>query len=179
MATNLFLQLSAPTGVLLQSGFSKAPVGESLDTSHQSWIELKSVQFGVDNANSIGGGTGRAKFQEFQITKSVDVASPALFAVSASGARFPTVSLAVRKTGAPGSVADNLKYEFHVVYITSIQWSGDANSNLTETITFAYAALGVDYRMMDQAGKLLPPSIATWDQLANSAPDSLTFNSLT
>jgi type VI secretion system secreted protein Hcp len=61
-------------------------------------IELESFSWGSQATASQGGGSGsgRVRSQDLQVTRSVDVASPKLFAACASGQHFKTVSLTFR-----------------------------------------------------------------------------------
>jgi type VI secretion system secreted protein Hcp len=166
----MFLQFSAPVGA---PGIS-TPVGESTNTAHQKWVEVAGFQFGVDNPTTIGSatsgaGAGKAKFAEFQISKKVDASSPSLFTICATGAHFPTVTLAISRAGS--TQGDFLTYEFHTVIVTSIAWASDDPAP-TETVTFAYGALGVDYHTQDSTGKLGTGEIATWNQITNSQADN-------
>ena len=180
MAVNYFLQLSDPVNG------PKMPAGESLNKVHAGWIEISSFSFGEANPIAIGSatagaGAGKVKFNEFQITKQVDSTSAALFQLCASGGHMPTMVLAVAKSaGATATSTDYLKFEFHLVFVSSITWAnGDATP--VETITFAYGALGLAYRAQDPSGTFsTKPLVGTWSQVYNSPTDSTTpFTQLT
>lgn len=63
--------------------------GNSTFPGHEGWIEVESASYGnlaLTEENHVaiqsatgGAGAGKAKFNEFSITKAVDVASPKLF----------------------------------------------------------------------------------------------------
>jgi type VI secretion system secreted protein Hcp len=118
--------------------------GESHTTTHGAF-EIKDFSFGVENPTTIGSATagaggGKAKFNEFQITTTLDSASAAFFKSCVAGAHYDTVILEMRKAGGdpthPGTAF--LKYTFHTVFVTKIDWSGPGDESPTEAITFVY-----------------------------------------
>jgi type VI secretion system Hcp family effector len=182
MAIDAFLTFSIPPAASpLQT---KNPTGESLDAQHAGWIQIASFSLGTSNPTAVGSatmgaGAGKAAFHEFQITKPVDSASPSLFAACAAGTNFPAMFLAVRKAGA---TADYLRYEFHTVHVSSVEWSdGNGQDIPSESVSFAYGALGVAYHTQSATGALSPtPLTATWDQVTNTANDTtVSFTHLT
>src|SRR5436853_5410128 len=78
--------------------------GESTDVQHKGEFEIKDFSFGVENPTTIGSATGGAgagkiKFNEFQIKKTTDKASPLFFKNCCVGAHYKTVTVAMRKSG--------------------------------------------------------------------------------
>ena len=74
-------------------------------------FEIKDWSFGVENPTTIGSATGGAgagkiKFNEFQITKMVDGASPAFFKNCVAGTHLKTVNVAYRPASAASDVLD-------------------------------------------------------------------------
>src|SRR4051794_39194383 len=77
-------------------------IGETQDVDHKNSLEIKEFSFGVENPTTIGSmsggaGAGKAKFNEFNVKKAVDAASPLLFAACGQGCHFPEVTLSIRK----------------------------------------------------------------------------------
>ena len=84
-------------GALVAPGGTATAVSAAADTSNAGTAEIKDVivvdsfSFGVENPTTIGSATGGAgagkiKFNEFQIKKTIDNASPVLFKQAAAGA---------------------------------------------------------------------------------------------
>jgi len=163
---------TAATGGLLSSAATK-PQGETQDKwfSAKGALELLSISFGVAQAETTGSGSGgasagKAKFDEFQIEKFVDLASVPLFNACAAGAHFPSVCLAVRKAG-----GDPLLYfqtVFRQVFVTNISWTGGAGEEAPkETIKFKYGAMGVQYARQLSTGAAGTPIQAHWSMVTN------------
>ena len=126
--------------------------GESQDTSlsgKAGWSAIRSVTFSTEHPASIGtsstgAGGGKVQFNDFTITKFVDIASPSLFLALCSGDTFKEVDIVVRKavggTEASGTLG-YLQYSFYLVFVTKIDLAlNDGDEAPTETITFAYGA---------------------------------------
>jgi type VI secretion system secreted protein Hcp len=136
-------------------------------------IEVKSFEFAVENATTVGSATGeagaKARFDELVIRKFVDQASPSLFSASVSGQHFAVVHLLVRHDGAARQ-APFLDYEFQTVFITNIAWSGsDGDPEPAEAVTFEYGALKIVYKTANPDGSPAQPVSASWSQVSNSA----------
>lgn len=165
---------AAAGGNLTGMGNANQPKGESKDKTHAHWLELKTFEFGAENPTTIGsatGGAGAGKFKlnPFKITKDVDTSSPNLYMACAAGAHFPIVKLSIRKAG--GQQSDYLTYEFAMVYVTSISWSGGGGEEAPEeSVEFVYGAMGVMYTPQKPDGTMDPGNkqIAIWSQTTNS-----------
>ena len=77
--------------------------GESTDKVHPGEIEIQSFSWGVSNPTSIGsgggGGGGKASLQDFNFGMATSKASPNLMLACATGRRFQTSTLTVRRAG--------------------------------------------------------------------------------
>lgn len=152
MPSDNFLWIpDAAKGGLLDSKAAK-PEGESTDAyfgPQKKALECTSFSFGISQAEtagsgSSGAGAGKAKFDEFEIKKFVDLASVPLYNACAAGAHFPNVCLAIRKAGGAGLVY--IQYIFRMVFVTSINWSGGSGDSAPEeTIKFKFGAMGIRY----------------------------------
>jgi type VI secretion system secreted protein Hcp len=169
MAFDAFLEF--PDAVVGVQGSPKV-TGESQDKVHPNSVDITSFSFGVENKTSIGSatggaGAGKAAFQEMEITKKIDLASPGLFAAaSVTGAHFNQMNLFIRKAG---SGADYLVYRFRLVYVTSITWAGSGGDEFPqEGVTFQYAAFQMSYAPTQSNGSLGNPSVASWSQVTNT-----------
>lgn len=133
---------------------------------------MLSFQFGVSQAEttgsgSSGAGTGKARFEEFQIEKFVDLASVPLYNACTAGAHFPDVVLAVRKAG--GSPLIYLQYIFRQVFVTSINWNGGGGEEAPkETIKFKFGAMGIQYVRQGPDGREKSKITGLWATVSNS-----------
>jgi type VI secretion system secreted protein Hcp len=142
-------------------------------------IEVKSFEFAVENATTVGSATGgagaKARLDQLLIHKFVDKISTSLFSASVAGEHFAVVHLFVRQdgTGQPSGAAPEvpfLNYEFQTVFITKIDWSGNAGDPVPdEAVTFEYGALKIVYNEPSTDGTPGGPVSASWNQVTNSA----------
>jgi type VI secretion system secreted protein Hcp len=70
--------------------------GEAVESQHQGWIEMQSLQWGV---GSQAGGAGKTSVHELVITKEMDSASPSLFRAASTGQHFPQIVIEVVARG--------------------------------------------------------------------------------
>ena len=135
-------------------------------------VQLRSYAFGAQNqvaAGSAGAGTGRTRFEELSISKPVDRSSAGLFNTMATGGHLRAVQLYLRRSGGPDA-RPYLAYEFQVVAVTKIDWSGaDGDDAASESVTFAYGALALGYRGRHADGSLTSATRAGWSAVSNSA----------
>jgi type VI protein secretion system component Hcp len=151
------------------------PAGESTDSvfSTLKALELKSFDFSLENPNTVssgttGAGAGKAKFGVFSVKKDVDKASTPLFQCCACGAHFPSVCLAIRKSG--GDKLIYIQYMFRMVFVTKIGWSGGGGEeNPEESIEFVYGAMGIWYLPQSPTGGADPggPLIQNYSVVTN------------
>lgn len=160
------------SGGLLVSGATK-PQGETKDKffAAKGAFEVKNISFGVEMAQTAtsgtsGAGVGKAKFNPFKIEKDVDTASCPLFTACAAGAHYPTVNVAVRKTGGTNLVY--LQYIFRQVFITEITWDGGGGEeNPKETISFAFGVMAMQYVQQKPDGSMGTMQSAMWSTITN------------
>jgi type VI secretion system secreted protein Hcp len=146
--------------------------GETQDKDFTNALEIKEFSFGVENPTTIGSmsagaGAGKAKFNEFNVKKAVDIASPQLFLAAGLGCHFPTVNLVVRKAG--GVKVPYLVYQFKMVFVTKVEWSGGAGEEAPdEDVTFVYGAMQISYQKQNSTGQPIgSPSQCAWSQVTN------------
>jgi type VI secretion system secreted protein Hcp len=177
MACDNFLWFpdEAKGGTVAKAG-GKKPEGESTDdklgaTSSYKALEILSFNFGVAQAETTGSGTtgsgaGKAKFEEFTIEKYIDKASLPLYVACATGAHFPNVLLAIRKSG--GESLLYLQYIFRQVFVTNITWNGGGGEEMPkETVKFKFAAMGVQYVQQKADGTAGTKMVGSWSQATN------------
>jgi type VI secretion system secreted protein Hcp len=174
MAADNFLWFPAPATGGLLIGKATQPEGETSDNwfSKKQALEIKSVTFGVSQAETSGSGTtgaaaGKAKFEEFTVEKFVDLASVPLYNACTAGAHFPSVMLAVRKAG--GSPLLYAQYMFRMVFVTAINWTGGGGEEApAETIKFKFGAMGIQYIQQLATGGEGKKMIGLWSTVTNT-----------
>jgi type VI secretion system secreted protein Hcp len=137
-------------------------------------VQLRNFSLSAENpttvASATGTGGGKVKFDPLQVEKAVDRLSPSLLVVSASGAHFPTVQIYVRKTGGAQAGKPYLAYEFSMVFVSELQWSGESGDEApVEQVTFAYGALTVGYYPQQPDGSLGKITKLGWSQVTNTS----------
>lgn len=158
---------------------SKPPLeGETQDKQFKSKaaVEVASYSFGIHNTTTIGSesggagagaGAGKAKFSEFKIEKVVDSVSPNLLHYVGGGLRIPRMELYLRKVG--GTRLVYLQYSFKLAYVTDVEWTGGAGEDgVRESVTFAFGALQVTYKLSDATGATKGTLTGAWDQVKNN-----------
>ena len=132
--------------------------GESTDAGHKGEINIDSWSFGATHGTSAGGSAsgqaaGRSCFSDLNVTKRFDKASPVLFLKLATGAHIPKGVITVRKAG--GTQQEYLVLTMSDVIISSIQ-HGSGGDSPTESVSFNYSALNIEYHPQGSDGQLLP-----------------------
>ena len=156
--------------------------GESQDTvlsGTKGWSALKSVTFSTEHPASIGtaslgAGGGKVQFNDFTITKFVDIASPMLFLSLCSGDSIKDAQIVMRKavggTGTSGATG-YLIYDFYLLFVTKIETSLEEEGEApVETVTFAYGATQISYQKQKLTGDMDgSPLIKSWSRITNQA----------
>lgn len=173
MAIDAFIQFNA-------SKTMGKVLGESQDTQlkgSDGWSSIKSVEFSATHAATIetgksGAAHAKLAFEEFSITKLVDIASPNLFLALCAGDTFNNAIIVCRKA-VGGPKASNqqsgfLSYTFETVFVTNISTSiSDGDDAPTETVKFAYAGMQIRYIMQKPDGTMDSPKYAEWSLTTN------------
>ena len=161
----------------ISGGHAEKITGESSDNQFKGWFEIKEFSFGIENTLNItsassGAGAGKADFKEFTIKKQTDKASPSLAQTCGQGGHYDLVQLRLRKSGvkASGGAGDvYLSYDFKVVAVKSIEWSGSSGDDVPEeTVVFEYGALKVSYKPQNKDGTLGSVIERSWNKLNNT-----------
>jgi type VI secretion system secreted protein Hcp len=137
--------------------------GESKDEKHKDQIDVHSYSFGVHNAGSFsaggGGGTGRSTFQDIQLTKGVDKASPKLMLACATGQHITKATLYVRKAGKE-------QQEFYKVVMSDVlvsSWSDGGHGEDNESFSLNFAKVEMEYKEQQKDGTLGGAVKASYD----------------
>jgi type VI secretion system secreted protein Hcp len=168
-AFDAFLKIDPGTGPAAAS--LKNCTGESKDSDHQGWTELKDFSFSVENPTTIGSATAGAggsktRFKEFSFTRGYDSLSGCITRALSTGAHVK-VTLELRKAGGSKG-APYLTVEFDMAAFTSQTLSGNTGEEAPkETVSFAYGSAKWTYSQQKPDGTTnkMPPY--GWSQVAN------------
>jgi type VI secretion system secreted protein Hcp len=160
MAFDAFLKIDGLDGESTRKGFEKQ-------------MEIKSFNWGATNPATIGaggGGAGKVSVTTFNISKKTDVASPHLFQSCCNGTHYPKAIFTLTRSSG-GSPDDFIKYEFEMVYVQSVQWSGATGVDDTplESVSLAFSKVSITYTAQNPDGTKGSPSVGTWDRARASA----------
>jgi type VI secretion system secreted protein Hcp len=77
----------------------------------------------------------------------------------------------MRKQTGTGGQDVFLIYTFETVFVESIQWSGSSGGDdtPTESVSFAFGKVTVEYKTQDKTGKLVAGTPVVWDVTKVSA----------
>jgi len=155
-------------------------VGESQDkkmkADHKA-TEILSFEIGAENninigSISAGGGAGKATFKELTITKKTDLMSDNLFESCVTGDHFPKMVIELRRAGQGGGGKGGtfLKFEFALVMVQDVSWSGsDGDDICEETVVLQYGAMKVTYTQQTDAGVAGTVKTKMWSRVLNEA----------
>lgn len=152
--------------------------GETQDEkmSAKDAFEILSFEIGAENNINIGsissgGGAGKATFKELTLTKKTDAGSCELFSNLCKGKHFDDMTVELRRaSGESASGVTFLKWEFKLVMVQDISWSGsDGDDICEETLILQYGAMKVTYFKQDKHGKHAQDSSAEWSRVLNKA----------
>jgi type VI secretion system secreted protein Hcp len=153
--------------------YGPAIKGESTRKGFEGWIEIDFFDFDVQQkltigSQSAGAGAGKVTFSAFQVRKQPDSSSPLLFQACAAGSAWDNVTLVLNKAGGDSSV-NYLKFEFQLVALSSVQWTGDTDTGDTpsENLGFMYGALHVTYTPQKVDGTAGAAVVGGWNQIKN------------
>lgn len=145
--------------------------GESLAKGMEDWIEVFSFSWGASNPTTVGttsGGlsAGKAALSSFNVMKKQETSSTNLFARCCAGQHYDKAVVEMRKaSGLDGGQKTFMKYTFEHVFVESIQWSGSTGGDdtPTESVSFAFAKVSMEYSKQDMKGNMSSAGNASWD----------------
>ncbi|MFL6604971.1 MAG: Hcp family type VI secretion system effector [Steroidobacteraceae bacterium] len=144
--------------------------GESKDKAHEGKIDLLAWSWGVANNGSFhtggGGGTGKASFQDINMTKYVDAATPTLMLYCSNGKHFLKGKIIVRKAG--DKPLEYLIIDIQDVLVSAYSTGGSGGEDrLTENISLNFAKVKVAYWTQGKDGGKGDPFNYGWDIAGN------------
>ena len=144
--------------------------GEATAKNFEKKIEIFSFSWGASNPVTLGPGaggaaSGRVSISSFNVMKKTDVASPKLFKACCTGDHFAKMIVSLRKQTGTGGQDNFLIYQFDEIYVESIQWSGSTGGDATptESVSFAFGKVTIEYKTQGKDGKLVAGTPVVWD----------------
>jgi len=131
--------------------------GESLDDKHKDEFEVLAWSSGVTQGGSMaqggGGGQGKAAFQDFHITHSIDKASPNLLKACATGEHIKEATVTARKAGK--GQQEFLIFKMADIIITGVLPTGNgSDGGLVENVTLQCSKIDMEYKPQKADGSL-------------------------
>ena len=131
--------------------------GESVDDKHKGEIDVLSWSWGVTQSGSMahggGGGEGKAHFNDFNFTHSVDKSSPVLLKACATGEHIKEATITVRKAGK--GQQEFLIIKMNDVIVTSVALtSAEDSSAAAENVALRFAKVDFEYKPQKADGSL-------------------------
>ncbi len=146
--------------------------GESADAKHKDEIDIESWSWGETQSGSAaqrgGAGAGKVSMQDFHFVMKLNKASPALLKACATGQHIKMATLTSRKAGK--GQQEYLTFKFHDVLVSSYQTGGSEAAAVvpTDSVSFNFAKIEVEYRPQKPDGSLGQPITAGWDLKRNT-----------
>jgi type VI secretion system secreted protein Hcp len=157
MAFDTYVELTGIDGEATAKGFEKK-------------IEIFSFSWGASAPVTIGPGSSgisasKVSISSFNMMKKTDVASPKLFKACCTGDHITKMLVSMRKQTGVGGQDAFLIYTFEEVMVESIQWSGSSGGDdtPTESVSFAFGKVTVEYKTQGKDGKLVAGTPVVWD----------------
>jgi len=164
-------EIPGPLSLVAGSGdpiFMQIPgvQGDVSDVNFPNDIAVSSFSWGVARTGGLfgGGASGRAVLGNFNFTKSMDKASPALFQDVVTGKSIPTVTVFLARTTDAGSQT-YAKYVFSNVSISSYNVSSGGDTP-TESLSLSFTKVQFTFMSPNADGVVTPISV-TWDVRAH------------
>lgn len=156
------------------TGGSPAIEGETTDNTFQAKkaFEIYSFSWGASNPVTVGSSSGgmsggKVSLSSFNLMKKTDNSSPTLFQACCQGTHYPQATVVLRKAG--GKPMEYIEYDFTEVMVESVQWSGSAGGDdtPTESVSFAYGGVTVNYTPQKTDGTAGTKNSSKWSQITN------------
>ncbi len=143
--------------------------GESSVIGHEKWIDVMSWswQVAAETSWTKGGGAsvGKPDPGRLTFTHAFDLAAPALLLRIATGAAFDKAQLVVT----PDQQQDAaFSLSLEGVFVTAVRNSYDGD-RIIQDVDVVFKTMKIDYRPMDQTGKLGTARSFSWDIPAGKA----------
>ena len=145
--------------------------GESTAKGFEKQIEIYSFSWGASNPTTVGSAkdglsAGKVSLSSFNIMKKTEKSSSKLFQACCGGDHFTSALVTMRKAGGTEKGQQIfLTYVFTDVMVESIQWSGSSggDDSPTESVSFAFGKVTIEYKNQGKDGKLVAGTPVVWD----------------
>lgn len=146
--------------------------GESADSNHKEWIDIKSFNWGASQVANMagggGGGAGKVSFSDLHITALIDKATPAILKLCSSGKHLGEAKVSICKAG--GSQIEYSTIVLKDVLVTAVQFGG-VNGGEQVQVDYSFQAAKVEqhYWVQTKEGGKGAESQMGWDVKENKA----------
>lgn len=140
--------------------------GEATHDSHQKWIDISTLQFGIGRGISTPSGStanreaSQPSVSEITIVKQMDGSSPKLFTESATGNVGKTVKIDLVSTGSPGNTYVTYTLTNTLISGYSVSSGGDRP---IETVTLNFTKIEYKFIPYDNNNKAGTPVTVSYD----------------
>jgi type VI secretion system secreted protein Hcp len=147
--------------------------GESDDSTHKDWIEVKSVHWEVIQPKSATASTGgghtaeRVEHKDIVVSKLADLATPLLLQNSSSGKTIPKAKLEFLRADANGERIKYFEIEIENVLISGVAPSIQPGDILHEEVSLKYSKVKWKYTQQKISGGSGGNTSGGWDLAAN------------
>lgn len=147
--------------------------GESADSSHQGWIEIRSAQWGVAQpksatASTAGGHTAeRCEHRTLSLAKLSDLSSPILMQSCSMGKTLPKARLEFMRADGDGARVKYYEVELENVLIANMEQMVHEGSILEDHVGLRFSKVRWKYSQQKVGGGLGGNTAGGWDLAAN------------
>jgi type VI secretion system secreted protein Hcp len=147
--------------------------GESADSSHKDWIEVKSVNWEVLQPKSATASTGgghtaeRTEHRDIVISKLADLATPLLLQNCSSGKTLPKAKFEFLRADGQGERVKYFEIELENVLISSVAPAVEPGDILTEDVKLKYSKVKWKYTQQKVGGGAGGNTSGGWDLSTN------------
>lgn len=127
--------------------------GEAEAREHKDEIVITAWNWGVAASSSLGSTqkTARRSYRNLTVSKRVDSSTTSLLSVLATNDEIKEAKLTVRKAGE--GQRDFFTLMLNNARVTAVDLACDATGTLTETVTFSFSRVQVDYELQQSTGQ--------------------------
>jgi type VI secretion system secreted protein Hcp len=147
--------------------------GESQDDGHKNWIELLSLDFGVDQPRSATASTGgghtaeRAEVDDILVSKLADLSTPVLLQYCAMGKTIPKAKIEVLRADGNGKPVKYFEMNLENVLIGMVKPGLRQGGIMKENITLKFSKVVWKYSKQMIGGGSGGSTMGGWDLAKN------------